>query len=203
MGFRCLRQRRARRGTPAAPGGVLLDAMYLRGPGYATTPSASCGRCSEGAVGCAAEPLPAAETGEAEQGQPSKCASGLCPAPHIWATATRSRAPFFASTLRGAPQKSAKRKSQNLFWCRRRDSNPRQSNTWCVLLPSELQQQKGPRSVVGACPSAGPLPGDSPASGCGVFSGPHGSQRKSRRQRLIPACGFHRYTIPCPEYDIQ
>ena len=69
----------------------------------------------EAAAGCAAEPLPAAETGEAEQGPPSKCASGLCPAPHIWATATRSRAPVFASTLRGAPQKSAKRKSGNIF----------------------------------------------------------------------------------------
>ena len=41
------------------------------------------------AAGCAAEALPAAETAEAEQGQPSKYASGLRPAPHIWATATR------------------------------------------------------------------------------------------------------------------
>ena len=41
------------------------------------------------AGGCAAEPLPAAETAEAEQGQPSKYASGLRPAPHIWVTAIR------------------------------------------------------------------------------------------------------------------
>ena len=68
---------------------------------------------------------------------------------------------------------------------------------------SGCPHEKGPRSVVGACPSAGPLPGDLPASGCGVFSGPHGSQRKSRRQGLFPACGFHRYTIPCVKYDIQ
>ena len=59
---------------------------------------------------CGAEPLPAAETGEAEQGQPSKYASGLRSAPHIWATATRSSAPVFASGHRPAPQKSAKRK---------------------------------------------------------------------------------------------
>ena len=62
------------------------------------------------AAGCAAEALPAAETAEAEQGQPSKYASGRRPAQHIWRTATRSRAPIFASTRRGAPQKSAKRK---------------------------------------------------------------------------------------------
>ena len=56
------------------------------------------------------EVLPAAEKGEAEQGQPSKYASGLRSAPHIWATATRSSAPFFASGRWPAPQKSAKRK---------------------------------------------------------------------------------------------
>ena len=61
-------------------------------------------------VGCVAEPLPAAETGEAEQGQPSKYASGRRPALHIWSTATRSSAPVFASGRRPAPQKSAKRK---------------------------------------------------------------------------------------------
>src|SRR5699024_12087337 len=32
------------------------------------------------------------------------------PAPEIWATATRSRAPVFASALLGAPKKPAKRK---------------------------------------------------------------------------------------------
>ena len=41
------------------------------------------------AEGCAAEALPAAETAEAEQGQPSKYASRPRPAPHIWLTATR------------------------------------------------------------------------------------------------------------------
>ena len=87
--------------------------------------------------GSTAEAPPAAETAEAEQGQPSKYTSGPRPAPYIWLTATRSppqilakrkrqtqrprpvdetgscvwrSAPFFASTLRGAPQKSAKRK---------------------------------------------------------------------------------------------
>ncbi len=45
-----------------------------------------------------------------EQGPPSKFASGLRPAPEIWATATRSRAPVFTSALRGAPEKPAKRK---------------------------------------------------------------------------------------------
>ena len=39
---------------------------------------------------CAAEPRPADEAGEAEQGQPSKFASGLRPAPQIWLTATKS-----------------------------------------------------------------------------------------------------------------
>ena len=49
--------------------------------------------------GCAAEPLPAADSGEAEQGQPSKYASGPRPAPHIWATATRrERAPCLPSS---------------------------------------------------------------------------------------------------------
>ena len=96
-------------------------------------------RTKQGAVfGCVAEPLPAAETGEAEQGQrrrprpvdeagsrrwrsglnmqasslTSKYASGRRPALHIWSTATRSSAPVFASTHCGAPQKSAKRKRQ-------------------------------------------------------------------------------------------
>ena len=63
-------------------------------------------------VGCVAEPLPAAETGEAEQGQPSKYASGLRPALHIWATATRSSAPIFTRALRRPPGKLANRKRQ-------------------------------------------------------------------------------------------
>ncbi len=54
---------------------------------------------------CGAEPLPAAETGEAEQGQTQRPRpadeTGSC----VWRSA-----PVFASTLRGAPQKSAKRK---------------------------------------------------------------------------------------------
>ena len=54
-------------------------------------------------VGCAAEALPAAETAEAEQGQTQRPRpvdeTGSC----VWRSA-----PFFASTLRGAPQKSAK-----------------------------------------------------------------------------------------------
>ena len=97
-------------------------------------------------AGCAAEPLPAAETGEAEQGQPSKCASGLCPAPHIWATATWSRAPIFASTRRGALQKPAKRKSGNIFWCRRRGSNPRPPVPKTGALPAALQRHGAGRS---------------------------------------------------------
>ena len=56
---------------------------------------------------CGAEPLPAAETGEAEQGQTQRPRpadeTGSC----VWRSA-----PVFASTLRGAPQKSAKRKRQ-------------------------------------------------------------------------------------------
>ena len=84
-------------------------------PGRARRPGASTPKCclrqmQRGVLGCGAEPLPAAEKGEAEQGQPSKYASGLRSAPHIWATATRSSAPFFASARCGAPQKSAKRK---------------------------------------------------------------------------------------------
>ena len=63
-------------------------------------------------VGCVAEPLPAAETGEAEQGQPSKYASGRRPALHIWSTATRSSAPIFTRALRRPPGKLAKRKRQ-------------------------------------------------------------------------------------------
>ena len=63
-----------------------------------------------GGSGCVAEALPVAEKAEAEQGPPSKFASGLRPAPEIWATATRSRAPVFTSALRGAPEKPAKRK---------------------------------------------------------------------------------------------
>ena len=57
-----------------------------------------------------AEALPAAETGEAEQGQPSKYASGPRPAPHIWATATRGSAPIFTRALCGPQGKLAKRK---------------------------------------------------------------------------------------------
>ena len=63
-------------------------------------------------VGCVAEPLPAAETAEAEQGQPSKYASGPRPAPHIWATATRSSAPIFTRARRRPQGKLAKRKRQ-------------------------------------------------------------------------------------------
>ena len=40
-----------------------------------------------------------------------------------------------------------------------------------VALASALApHEKGPRSVVGACPSAGPLPGDLPASGRGLVA---------------------------------
>ena len=67
-------------------------------------------------IGCAAEALPAAETAEAEQGQRSVfCESAAtleAKAGHRnpEGTATRTSAPVFASALRGAPQKSAKRK---------------------------------------------------------------------------------------------
>ena len=63
-----------------------------------------------GEAGCAAEALPAAETAEAEQGQPSKYTSGPRPAPYIWLTATRSSAPIFTRAHRRPQGKLAKRK---------------------------------------------------------------------------------------------
>ena len=68
------------------------------------------------AAGCGAEALLAAETAEAEQGQPSKYASGLRPAPYIWATATRSSAPIFTRAHRRPPRKLAKRKRKAAGW---------------------------------------------------------------------------------------
>ena len=53
-------------------------------------------------IGCVAEALPAAETAEAEQGQPSKFSSGLRPAQKIWLTATRRSAPIFTRTFMSA-----------------------------------------------------------------------------------------------------
>ena len=80
-----------------------------RRPG-ASTPKRVLRTMQRGVLGCAAEPLSAAETGEAEQGQPSKYASGRRPALHIWSTATRSSAPIFTRALRRPPGKLAKRK---------------------------------------------------------------------------------------------
>lgn len=53
---------------------------------------------------------------------------------------------------------------------------------------SGCPHEKGPRSVVGACPSAGPLPGDLPASGCGV----HERTQKplAKRKGTTSAGGF-------------
>ena len=266
MGFRCLRQRRARRGSPAAPGGVLLDAMYLRGPGYATTPSASCGRCSEGAVGCAAEPLPAAETGEAEQGQTQRPHPvdeiGSC----VWRSGLNMQASSLMRRIFRAPQEErrpnvqAGRAPRRIFGQRQpgaalrflqAPSAVRRKNrlsarvetfsgaaggarTRGLLFPKQVRFQlrysdmeraeavnffrasamamadkrpfasgcpheKGPRSVVGACPSAGPLPGDLPASGRGVFSGgPWQPKKKPPARMFLPRLRLSQvhYTMP-------
>ena len=90
-------------------------------PQGASTPKRVLRTIQRGVLGCGAEALPAAETAEAEQGQPSKYASGLRPAPHIWATATWSSAPVFASGHRPALQKPAKRKRER---CRGRNFCP-------------------------------------------------------------------------------
>src|SRR5699024_6367727 len=132
---RCLRQKQPRRSRGRRPNlqagraprrkfgqrqpGAAL--RFLQAPSWARRKNrlsargqsrrgAACGRNSRGGSGCAVEALPAAETAETEQGPPSKFASGPRPAPEIWATATRSRAPVFASALLGAPEKPAKRK---------------------------------------------------------------------------------------------
>lgn len=143
--------------TPAAPGGAMLDAMYLRCPGYGVT--------GFGAAGGA-----------------------------------RTRGLLFPKQVRFQLRYSDMERAEAVNFFRASAMAMADKRPFASGCPHE----KGPRSVVGACPSAGPLPGDLPASGRGVFSGLHGSQRKSRRQGFFsPACGFHRYTIPCPECDIQ
>ena len=92
--------------------GALNQKLLLLGKGEAKSSEPPYGGGPAGPGGKHTEALPAAETAEAEQGQPSKYASGLRPALHIWATATRGSAPVFASGRRGAPQKSAKRKRE-------------------------------------------------------------------------------------------
>lgn len=151
MGFRCLRQRRARRGSPAAPGGVLLGAMYLRGPGYGVT--------GFGAAGGA-----------------------------------RTRGLLFPKQVRFQLRYSDIERAEAVNFFRASAMAMADKHPFASGCPHE----KGPRSVVGACPSAGPLPGDLPASGRGVFSGLHGSQRKSRRQGLSPRLRLSQvhYTMP-------
>ena len=124
MGFRCLRQQRAQRGTPAAPGGVLLDAMYLRGPGYGVT--------GFGAAG-----------------------------------GTRTRGLLFPKQARFQLRYSGMERAEavNFF-----------------------------RASAMAMADKRPF-----ASGCPHEKGPE----KAAGRDCLPACGFHRYTIPCPECDIQ
>ena len=177
MGFRCLRQRRARRGSPAAPGGAMLDAMYLRCPGYATTPSASCGRCSEGAVGAALRFLqvPSAVRRKNRLSARVETFSGA-------AGGARTRGLLFPKQARFQLRYSDMERAEVMNFFRASAMAMADKHPFASGCPHE----KGPRSVVGPCPSAGPLPGDLPASGRGVLSGLHGSQRKSRRQGLSP-----------------
>ena len=190
MGFRCLRQRRARRGSPAAPGGVLLGAMYLRCPGYATTPSASCGRCSEGAVGAALRFLQA-PTAVRRKNRLSARVETFSGA----AGGTRTRGLLFPKQVRFQLRYSDMERAEAVNFFRASAMAMADKRPFASGCPHE----KGPRSVVGACPSAGPLPGDLPASGRGVFSGLHGSQRKSRRQGFfLPRLRLSQvhYTMP-------
>ena len=161
--------------------------MYLRGPGYATTPSASCGRCSEGAVGAALRFLqaPSAVRRKNRLSARVETFSGA-------AGGTRTRGLLFPKQVRFQLRYSDMERAEAVNFFRASAMAMADKHPFASGCPHE----KGPRSVVGACPSAGPLPGDLPASGRGVLSGLHGSQRKSRRQGCFsPACGFHRYSI--------
>ena len=149
MGFRCLRQQRAQRGTPAAPGGAMLDAMYLRCPGYGVT--------GFGAAGGA-----------------------------------RTRGLLFPKQVRFQLRYSDMERAEAVNFFRASAMAMADKRPFASGCPHE----KGPRSVVGACPSAGPLPGDLPASGRGVLSGgPWQPKKKPPAGFFFPACGFHRYSI--------
>ena len=69
---------------------------------------------------------------------------------------------------------------------------------------SGCPHEKGPRSVVGAPPfsraAAGGLARLRPR---GVLWPAWQPKKKPPAGIVSPACGFHRYTIPCPECDIQ
>ena len=144
MGFRCLRQRRARRGSPAAPGGVLLGAMYLRVPGYGVT--------GFGAAG-----------------------------------GTRTRGLLFPKQVRFQLRYSDMERAEAVNFFRASAMAMADKHPFASGCPHE----KGPRSVVGACPSAGPLPGDLPASGRGVFSGgPWQPKKKPPAGIVSPPAAF-------------
>ena len=144
MGFRCLRQRRARRGSPAAPGGAMLDAMYLRCPGYGVT--------GFGAAGGA-----------------------------------RTRGLLFPKQVRFQLRYSDMERAEAVNFFRASAMAMADKRPFASGCPHE----KGPRSVVGACPSAGPLPGDLPASGRGVFSGgPWQPKKKPPAGIVSPPAAF-------------
>ena len=135
----------------------MLDAMYLRGPGYGVT--------GFGAAG-----------------------------------GTRTRGLLFPKQVRFQLRYSDMERAEAVNFFRASAMAMADKHPFASGCPHE----KGPRSVVGACPSAGPLPGDLPASGRGVFSGgPWQPKKKPPAGIVSPACGFHKYTIPCPECDIQ
>ena len=140
----------------------MLDAMYLRCPGYATTPSASCGRCSEGAVGAALRFLqaPSAVRRKNRLSARVETFSGA-------AGGARTRGLLFPKQVRFQLRYSDMERAEAVNFFRASAMAMADKHPFASGCPHE----KGPRSVVGACPSAGPLPGDLPASGCGVFSG--------------------------------
>ena len=69
---------------------------------------------------------------------------------------------------------------------------------------SGCPHEKGLRSVVGACPSAGPLPGDLPASGCGLvaflheYSDTENANEKAAGRDCLPRLRLSQvhYTMP-------
>lgn len=129
----------------------MLDAMYLRGPGYGVTGS--------GAAGGA-----------------------------------RTRGLLFPKQVRCQLRYSDMERAEAVNFFRASAMAMADKHPFASGCPHE----KGPRSVVGACPSAGPLPGDLPASGHGVFSGSPWQPKKKPPAGTVPRLRLSRLQDTTP-----
>ncbi len=215
MGFRCLRQRRAQRGHPQRPAAQCWTPCTCAVPvtqqrrarpaddAAKALLAAQPSRClrqkqarrSRGSrpnvqAGCAPRRIfgqrqPGAALRFLQAPTAVRCKNRLSARVETFSGAaggTRTRGLLFPKQVRFQLRYSDMERAEAVNFFRASAMAMADKHPFASGCPHE----KGPRSVVGACPSAGPLPGDLPASGRGVFSGLHGSQRKNRWQGFSP-----------------